>query len=94
MYGLGVAALHSDLVGEGNAFIPYSNKTFEALCTAIGKPAPKTKDKRKIKLWGCAYNNAVASMGKIIKALEAKLPNATEWLSTWAGHLPLEYDSG
>ena len=93
VYGLGVASINADIGGE-NAFIPYSHKSYEALCSAISKPAPKTKEKRKIKMWGHAHNNALASMGKTIKALEAKLPNAEQWLHTWASHLPLEFDSG
>ena len=83
VYGLGVSG------NGGNTFVPFAGQVFESLCNAAGLPPPKTKSKRKLRLWGHAHDNSIAAMGKAIKAQEANLPSAQEWVARWASNLPL-----
>ncbi len=69
VYGLGVASMNADAADGTNAFVPYSQQCFEALVHAASIPPPKSTKVKKIRQWGHAHDNAIAAMGKTIKAL-------------------------
>jgi len=89
-YGVGMLSIHGN-----NLFSTIATKSLEALIKAVSVPMPQNPSKDTKKRWGHAHDNAVPSIGKIIKHQSATLGEAqtlVQLIHRWLSFLPLGFD--